>query len=167
MAQISGRLEKIRGNASKRTAMLSIAIAETFIGEKKSISYSSQAPYYGGAFNCDDHVVRFGSLEHIILFSKASLYTHTYRDLIYRRFYDLFNGGRKMIYLHHGTFTLFRAAPWPLLRSSTIISSRFVYVCAITDWIASPTVSSELKAGIITEIGASSCGFIWIGEISL
>jgi CDP-glycerol glycerophosphotransferase (TagB/SpsB family) len=52
----------------------------------------------------DDHILRYGSFRHAVIFCQAStcFYTHTYRDLTYRRFFEWFGGGKDLVYLHHG-----------------------------------------------------------------
>lgn len=62
------------------------------------------SPFYKNRLKSDTFVVKYGSLKHASIFYKSSvcLYTHTYRDVIYRRLYELFGRQKKLIYLHHG-----------------------------------------------------------------
>ena len=74
-------------------------------GERIYFLIKKDSPNYSRYFLEDNHVILYGSLRHILLFSKAAVlfYTHTYRDLMYRRFFE-FSGTRgKLVYLHHGT----------------------------------------------------------------
>lgn len=56
-------------------------------------------------FASDPNVVRYGSARHMRLFVKSGVqfYTHTYRDLLYRRLFELLGRRKKLVYLHHGT----------------------------------------------------------------
>ncbi|MFV8819256.1 CDP-glycerol glycerophosphotransferase family protein [Haliea sp. E17] len=56
-------------------------------------------------FRDDPNAVLYGSWRHMRLFLQASLmfYTHTYRDLMYRRFFEIYGRRRGLVYLHHGT----------------------------------------------------------------
>ena len=65
----------------------------------------TKSPYYTESLKRDDHVIRYGSIAHILIFNRAQLcfYTHTYRDVMYRRFYEVFGTGKSLVYLHHGT----------------------------------------------------------------
>lgn len=52
----------------------------------------------------DQNVLIYGSIKHLLIFAKASycLYTHDYRDLIYRTHFKLFGGRKCLVFLHHG-----------------------------------------------------------------
>lgn len=52
----------------------------------------------------DQNVLIYGSIKHLLTFAKASycLYTHDYRDLIYRTHFKLFGGRKCLVFLHHG-----------------------------------------------------------------
>lgn len=58
----------------------------------------------------DNNIVIYGSLKHFYLFSIATLcfYTHDFRDVIYRRIFQLFGTKKIMIFLHHGVLGLKR-----------------------------------------------------------
>lgn len=60
--------------------------------------------YFNELTKNDENVVVFGSFKHIRLFFKATLYfyTHSYSDIIYRRYFEIFATNAKLIYLHHG-----------------------------------------------------------------
>jgi CDP-glycerol glycerophosphotransferase (TagB/SpsB family) len=64
-----------------------------------------RSPFYRREFMLDEHAIVYGSVRHMLFFSRARVvfYTHTYRDLMYRRFFKLFGGSKNMVYLHHGT----------------------------------------------------------------
>lgn len=49
-------------------------------------------------------VVSYGSMAHARSCVDATImaYTHTYRDLIYRRYFRLVHHGKSLVYLHHG-----------------------------------------------------------------
>lgn len=66
------------------------------------------SPYYKKDFFNDHGVLKYGSLKHIFFFYRSNLcfYTHTYRDLIYRRCFELFGRKKNLIYLHHGVLGL-------------------------------------------------------------
>lgn len=68
-----------------------------FVIKKKS-------PYYQNEMFKDDSVIVYGSKRHGRVFKRARLcfYTHTYRDLVYRRLFEIFGRGKKLVYLHHG-----------------------------------------------------------------
>lgn len=71
------------------------------------------------AANYDDflrhspRVLRYGSPHHLWVFARAGalLYTHTYRDLIYPRFFPLAAPGRKLVFLQHGVTAFKRFHP--------------------------------------------------------
>lgn len=52
----------------------------------------------------DPNVLFYGSIKHLLIFAKASfcLYTHDYRDLIYRTHFRLFGRFKSLVFLHHG-----------------------------------------------------------------
>lgn len=58
-------------------------------------------------------VVRYGSPRHLWLFAHAAvlMYTHTYRDLLYPRFFRLAAPGRKLVFLQHGVTAFKRFHP--------------------------------------------------------
>jgi len=63
----------------------------------------NSSPYYKDLRN-DPRAIRYGSLKHAYLFFLADtcLYTHTYRDIIYKNYFCIFKKNKKLIYLHHG-----------------------------------------------------------------
>lgn len=66
------------------------------------------SPYYQGRASTDENLVAYGSIRHMHLFNESSVcfYTHTYRDVMYRRYFEFFGGNKKLVYLHHGTLGL-------------------------------------------------------------
>lgn len=62
------------------------------------------SPYFKQENDRDPNVISYGSIRHAQVFNNSSicLYTHTYRDVMYRRFHELFGKKKKLIYLHHG-----------------------------------------------------------------
>ncbi len=62
----------------------------------------SVSPYYDLALG--DSLVRYGSARHAVIFSRAKVlfYTHTYRDLMFRRYFEIFGKNKLLVYLHHG-----------------------------------------------------------------
>lgn len=63
------------------------------------------SPLYREISSADENVVKYGSLNHVLMFSRAKLlfYTHTCRDVMYRRFFEMFGRGKSLVFLHHGT----------------------------------------------------------------
>lgn len=55
-------------------------------------------------------VLIYGSIRHFLLFGACDigLYTHDYRDLMFRRIFQLFGKHKKLVYLHHGVLGLKR-----------------------------------------------------------
>ncbi len=64
-----------------------------------------ESPLYTKELSGDPNVLAYGSISHIKIFSAAThfFYSHTYRDLMYRRFFEIFGRGRVMVHLHHGS----------------------------------------------------------------
>ncbi len=62
------------------------------------------SPYYREEFQFDNNTVKYGSLKHASVFFRSSfcLYTHTYRDVMYRRLFEIFGKKKTLIFLHHG-----------------------------------------------------------------
>ncbi|MCP5003999.1 MAG: hypothetical protein GY941_08670 [Planctomycetes bacterium] len=62
------------------------------------------SPFYRKQLISDPFVIKYGSFKHAVIFAKATvcLYTHTYRDIMYRRSFELFGTHKRLIYLHHG-----------------------------------------------------------------
>ncbi len=62
------------------------------------------SPYFKQEMDRDPNVIPYGSVRHAHMFINSSicLYTHTYRDVMYRRFFELFGKKKKLVYLHHG-----------------------------------------------------------------
>lgn len=60
--------------------------------------------FYDQLTSKDPHVLTYGSLRHafIYLASTHCFYTHFYRDIIYRRIFQVDHAAKRIIYLHHG-----------------------------------------------------------------
>ncbi len=87
----------------------------------------SNSPRYNSLRQSGQNVVRYGSLQHMFLFMRATrgFYTHTYRDLMYRRFFEIFGTSIDLIYLHHGAlgfkkFNAFYQAKSNVMRLFTV-----------------------------------------------
>lgn len=93
--------------------------------------------YYDEDVLLDEHLVHYGSMEHMVLFARARLcfYTHTYRDVMYRRFYEVYGGNKILVYLHHGTLGFKKFNPFYQAKNN--IMSLF-------------TVGSNLEKDILT-----------------
>lgn len=52
----------------------------------------------------DNHVICYGSYRHIALFfsAHALFYTHNFKDILYKRLFNIFRRNQKLVYLHHG-----------------------------------------------------------------
>ena len=64
------------------------------------------SPFYQKELSTDPFVIEFGSIKHAKIFSVSSIcfYTHTYKDIIYRRIFEVFGKPKQLVYLHHGVF---------------------------------------------------------------
>ena len=65
---------------------------------------NKHSPFYTRESFYDPNVLQYGSQEHALIFINSTLcfYTHTYKDLAYRRIFELFGKRKQLIYLHHG-----------------------------------------------------------------
>jgi CDP-glycerol glycerophosphotransferase (TagB/SpsB family) len=64
----------------------------------------SISPYYKNQLKSDPFTIRYGSLKHAVIFAKSTvcLYTHTYKDVMFKKSFERFGTKKKLVYLHHG-----------------------------------------------------------------